>query len=132
MLQRLTKVRPCTRFCLFQSREEPRKLALPCGWPHILPHLIVEDDQPRRIALVPDREIKKRRRNKPCIVHLLWRTRRVLHRVARVEQDYELAVRLAAISLQVATLCARKQIPVQMAQVVNWNVSAIFGVLLAE
>src|SRR5882757_6870869 len=132
MLQRLTKVRSCVRLCLFESREEPRELALPRGWPHILPHLVVEDDQPRRIALVPDREIKKRRRNKSRIVHLLRRPGRVLHRVAGVEQDYNLAVRLSAIALQIATLCARKQIPVHMAQVVTWNVGAILGELLAE
>src|SRR3981189_1224137 len=64
MLQRLTEVRPRSRLRLFQSRKKSRKLALPCRWPYVLPHLIIEDDHPRRIALVSAREIEERRRNK--------------------------------------------------------------------
>src|SRR3979411_35232 len=132
MLQRLPDVRPPPWTRLLQSRKKSRKLALPCRWPYVLPHLIIEDDQPGRIALVPDREIEERRRNKPCVVHLLWRAGRVLHRVARIEQYHELAVRLAAIALQVAPLCAREQIPVHMAQIVTRDVGAVLGELLAE
>jgi hypothetical protein len=55
-----------------------------------------------------------------------------LHRVARVEQDYELAIGLAAISFHIASLGSREEVPIHVAQIIAWNVSPIFGELLTE
>ncbi len=47
-------------------------------------------------------------------------------------RDCELAVGLAAIALQITALSARKEIPVDVAQIVTWDIGAVLGELLAE
>ena len=79
MPQRLLNISAGVRFGPLQSRKEARELPLPRGWPHVVTYLVIENDQARSIALIPDCEVKERSRNKACIVHFLRRSGRILH-----------------------------------------------------
>src|ERR1700688_4824276 len=103
------------------------QLTLAGGGPDIVAHLIVKNDQSGSVALIVNREIEKRRGGKAGIVHLArpaWH-RGVVHGIASVEQDGELAIGISAIALQVAALGAGKQIPIDVAQVVSGGVGAV-------
>ncbi len=117
-----------------RSRAANSRASCPCrvdGRTYVA-HLVIEHDQPRRIALVVNREIEQRSRDEARIIHLFRRARRILHRVARVQQHRELAVGFAAITLQIAAFRAREQVPVHVAQIVSRRVGAVLGKLLAE
>src|ERR1035438_2120221 len=63
-----TRARP--RLRALQTSEETSKLARPRGWPDVLAHLVVEDNQSSRIALVADGKIKKRCRDEIGRAHV--------------------------------------------------------------
>src|ERR1700742_3648916 len=86
----------CAGLGLFKPRKESYKLTLPCRWPHILPHLVVENNQSRSVPLVSDRQIKDRCSDEARVVHLRRCSGGILHRIAGIEQPRHLATRLAA------------------------------------
>src|ERR1700680_3948231 len=97
------------------------QLTLAGGGPDIVAHLIVKNDQSGCVALIVNREIEKRRGGKAGIVPFAgpaWSCC-VVHGIAGVEQDGELAVGISTIALQVAALGAGKKIPIDVAQVVS-------------
>ena len=108
--QRLVKVCAGMRLRLLQPGQQPVQLALPRGGPDVVAHLIVKDDEAGRIPLIVDGEIEQRGGGKAGIIHLAWPglAGGVIHRIAGVEQDGELAVGISAIALQVAALGAGK------------------------
>src|SRR5215469_9768262 len=132
VLKRLGKICLRTRGSLFQSCEEPRQLSRPRGGANVVPYLLVEDDKPCRVALIVNSKIEERRRKVACVVYFAGRSGGVLHGVAGIEQDRELAVSLPAIALEIAAFGTREKIPVHMTQVVPRSIGAVLGKFLAE
>ena len=128
---RLRKVSPRPRLRLLQPGHQSIQLTLPRRRPNVLPHLVVKHDQPRRVALIVDRQIEQSRRNVPRVIHLRHRVRAELHRVACIQQQRQLAVRLAAIPLQIRPLRSRKQIPIHVPQIIPRRIRAVLCELLA-
>src|SRR5262249_33099874 len=69
---------------LFQTGEKPCQLSRPRRRANILAHLLVEDDEPGRVALLVNGEIEERRRKIARVVYFAGRAGRVLHGVAGV------------------------------------------------
>ena len=133
--QRLGKVGAGMRLGLLQPSQQAIQLPLSRGGPDIVAYLIVKDNEAGRVPLVVDGEIEKRGGRKAGVIHLAGRlspARGVVHRIAGVEQDGELAVGIAAIALEIAAFGAGKKIPIDMAQIVPRRVGAVLGELLAE
>jgi hypothetical protein len=120
MMERLGKIRSSARLGEFESVQEPVDLSLPGGGPNVVPDFVIEDDQPRGVALIVDRQIEQGSGRKARIVHLAYFARGIVHRIACIEQDRELAVGFSPIPLQISALGAGKNIPVHMAKIVAW------------
>src|SRR6202034_1509343 len=132
VLERLGKICLRARGGLFQPREEPRQLSRPRRRSNVLAHFLVEDDEPCRVALIVNGEIEERRCEVARVVYFAGRTGGVLHGVAGVEQDRELAVSLPAIAFEIAAFRACEKIPVHVTKVVSRRIGAVLGKLLAE
>src|ERR1700728_984977 len=124
MLERLGKIGLSLRHRMFQSREQPPELSWPCRGTNVISHLFIKNNQSGGIALIVDGKVKQRCGKESGIVDLADWPRAVLHGVARIQQNRELAVGLAVIALHVSAFCAREQIPVHVAQVVSRRIGA--------
>src|SRR5262249_7540766 len=132
VLERLGKICLCAGGGLFQTCEEPCQLSRPRRRANVLAHLLGEDDEPGRVALLVNGEIEERRRKIACVVYFAGRAGGVLHGVAGVKQNRELAVGLPTIAFEIAAFGACEQIPVHMTQIVSRGIGAVLGELLTE
>ncbi len=122
-------------------REPPSAFSMACrmriSWPcrvdgrDVVGHVLIEDDQAGGVALLR-RQIGQRCGEEARIIEFADLARAIRHRRAGIEQNQQLHVRLALEPLQIETLGAGEDVPVDVAQIVALHVLLIFGELLAE
>ena len=111
--------------------EQAEQLPLTGRRRDIIDDVVVEHDQPSRIAL-PISHVRQRSGDETRVINLVNLVRAVRHRCGGVEQNQELAVGLAAIALEEAFIGPREHVPVDVAEVVALGVSTVFGKFLGE
>ena len=111
--------------------QDTHQLALPCGWWNVIGHVLIEHDQPSGISLLR-RHVGERSGEVARVIQFPDVARSISHGRAGVEQDEQLHVRFALESLQVETLAAGEDVPIDVAQVVALHILLVFGELLGE
>ena len=115
----------------FYGVRHAHELALPGGRLDVVRHVVGENDDARRVALLVG-EICERNRQVAAVIELGDVVRGVAHGRAAVEQERELAVGLAAVALQIHALSACEHVPIDVPQIVAGRVGAVLGEFLAE
>ena len=129
--ERLGKIRVGTDHRLFDGVQQPEQLSLARGGRDVILHIFVEHDQTRGVALRVGK-ITKRRGEKARVIELGHRLRAETHGRAGIEQKQKLRVGLAAIPLEIGALGTGVDVPVDVAEIVAFGVSAVLGELLAK
>src|SRR5215211_7638895 len=94
---------------------------------HMRVDLISKRNQTNCVLLAAQ-QVRQRRREKLRILKLCYRARvRVVHRIAGVDQQVTLRVRISAILLDEVAIGATEQTPIEIAQVVAGIVLTILG-----
>src|SRR6185437_7203603 len=93
--------------------------------------IFVKYNQPDRVSLARC-QIGKRRREKAAVIEFCDTARPVAHGRAGVEKNKQLRIRFAAESLEIDTVRAGENIPIDMAEIVAFDILTIFRELLAE
>ena len=97
----------------------------------VVDHILIENDQTGGIALLGG-EIGERCGDIAGVIELADFARAVGHGRAGIEQDQELGVGFAFEAFEVDAVGAGEDVPVDVAEIVAFDVLAVFGELLAE
>lgn len=97
----------------------------------MFPHFVVEDDQTHRIVLTRS-QVGQRRGEKLRILKLVNRTGAETHRGACIQKYHQMRIGLAEISLDIGSVGASINIPVDESRVIALRVRSVFRELLAE